>query len=214
MNRISNFKRIFLISICIDVAVFLIVLFFFARDMSSGSSDWQSDWLVLPITLGVFIITGGIIWMVFRPMLRQQEIAQKGAPAMAVLLDYWDTGTTINDDPQVGLELEVHSSRLAPYQVKTKAIISRLDLGLLRKGAAVKVTYLPEDPQQIAFLAFATPQDELPADMEPLISALSQADVTQARLAELDELRLQHMISETDYQRRKDELTKSHQEAG
>ena len=66
----------------------------------------------------------------------------------------------------------------------------------------------------VAFIGSAIPQDQLPGfEREPFGGGLTQSELTKARLAELDELRLQHVISETDYQRRRDELLKSPQSA-
>ena len=211
MNRIKNPRRLFLVTIIIDVIIFVGLLFFFSKNFKTDPTAQ----LVLVIYFAVLILVGVVVWYFFSPMLKEQAILQKGSPALANLLDYWDTGTTINENPMVEMLLEVHTPSLAPYQAKTKTVLSRLDLGMLRKGAAVKVTYVPEDPQKVAFVAFATPQDQIPGVvMEPAGDSLSQSELTKARLAELDELRLQHMISETDYQRRRDELLKSHSTAG
>jgi hypothetical protein len=211
MNRIRNPRRLFLVTIFIDVIIFVILLFFLSKNFNTDPTAR----FILIIYFAALIIVGGVVWYFFRPMLKEQSIMQKGSPAMAILLDYWDTGTTINQNPLVEMLLEVHSPLLAIYQVKTKTVLSRLDLGMLRKGAVVKATYLPEDPRKVAFVAFATPQDQIPGVvMEPAGDSLSQPDLTKARLAELDELRLQHMISETDYQRRRDELLKPRPTAG
>jgi hypothetical protein len=96
-------------------------------------------------------------------MLEEQAIIKEGNPAAAILLDYWDTGTTINENPQI-----------------------------------------------VAFVAFATSQDQLPEPgIEQSGGLYSQSDLVKVRLAELDELRLQHMITEADYTRRRDELLNS-----
>ncbi len=207
MNRIKNPRRLFLAIIIIDVVIFLVLFFFISKDFQVDPTAR----VVMVIYFAVLVFVGLIVWYFFRPMIKEQAILHEGSPALATLLEYWDTGTTINDNPLVGLLLEIHSPRLAPYQAKTQTVVSRLDLGMLRKGAAVKATYIPEDPQKVAFVAFAGPQDQIPGvAIEPIGDSLLQPDLTKGRLAELDELRLQHMISETDYQRRRDELLNTH----
>jgi hypothetical protein len=64
-------------------------------------------------------------------------------------------------------------------------------------------------------VAFAGPQDQIPGvEMPPAGDALSPSEDTKARPAELDDLRLQHMITEVDYQRRREQLLKSRPTSG
>jgi hypothetical protein len=206
MDVIRNPKRFLLIITLSEAIIFFgVIIFLFAN--SSVDTD---TWISILISFAALVFVEVLVWHLFRPMLKQQAIIQEGSPAAAILLDYWDTGTTINENPQVGMLLEVHPSNLAPYQAKTKSVLSRLDLGMLHKGAAVKVTYMPADPQEVAFVAFATSQDQTPGPgIEQSGGLYSQSDLIKVRLAELDELRLRHMITEADYTRRRDELLKS-----
>jgi hypothetical protein len=204
MSKIANPRRLFIFIILIDAISLIIFLIFYFAKLEADPGDW----IAVPIVFGSLIFAGVIIWLAFRPMIREQAILKKGEHAEATLLDYWDTGTTINDNPQVGMRLEVRPSRLAAYQADTKTVISRLDLAMLHKGAVVEVTYLPDDPQEVAFVAFTASQEQ-PFESGTNDDRLAHSDLMKGRLAELDELRLQHMITETDYQRRRDQLLKS-----
>jgi hypothetical protein len=187
------------------------LLFFLSKDIETDPTVW----IVLLIFFAALLIVGVVLWYFLGPIMREQAIVEKGSPALAVLQDYWDTGTTINENPMVEMSLEVHAAQLAPYQAKTKTVLPRLDLGSLHKGATVKVTYIPGNPQKVAFVDFATPQDQIPGvDLEASGDSLPQSEITKARLAELEELRLQHVISEMDYQRRREELLSSRPTAG
>ena len=69
--------------------------------------------------------------------------------AQATILNMWDTGVTLNDNPQVGLLLEVHPAGGQPYQVQTKSLVSRLKIPMVQIGNVVPVKYDPRDPSKV-----------------------------------------------------------------
>jgi len=81
-------------------------------------------------------------------------LLQTGVPAWATILRLWDTGITVNDDPVVGLEVEVRPSpptEGAPFRaVIPKSRISRLDVPRVQPGETVAVRYDPNDPSRVA----------------------------------------------------------------
>lgn len=81
-------------------------------------------------------------------------LRQTGAPGWATILRLWDTGITVNDDPVVGMEVEVrplHPSDGAPFRaVIPKSRISRLDVPRVQPGMEVAVRYDPRDPSRVA----------------------------------------------------------------
>jgi hypothetical protein len=151
------------------------------------------------------LLSIGLPLLILRPLLRQQEIAEKGQSAAATLLEYWDTGTTINDDPQVGMLLEVHPVGSIPYQAKLTTVIPRLSVGMLKPGANLQVSYLAERPQDLAFISFDMPVEEPGETGQPGVVTLWN-ETRKARLAELDELYNRRMIGDSDYRRRREEL--------
>jgi len=115
------------------------------------------------ISLIFIAILGGVFWTVFRPMLQASVLLKSGQPAEAVILKLWDTGTTINDDPLVGLLLEVRPLDREPFQAETKKLISRLQTALVQPGMAVQVKYDPNHPSWVAIESFGGgPASELP----------------------------------------------------
>ena len=74
----------------------------------------------------------------------------KGVPAQATILKMWDTGTTVNDNPLVGLLLEVRPQDRPAYQVQTQSLVSRLKIPLVQTGATVPVKFDPSDPAKVA----------------------------------------------------------------
>jgi hypothetical protein len=69
--------------------------------------------------------------------------------AQATILNMWDTGVTLNDNPQVGLLLEIHPAGAPPYQVQTKSLVSRLKIPMVQIGNVVPVKYDPSDPSKV-----------------------------------------------------------------
>jgi hypothetical protein len=98
---------------------------------------------ILPL---MFIVPMILNWRKNRRLLRH------GEPARAKILKIWDTGVTVNDNPQVGLLLAVYPENLDPYQAETKKVISRLQIPQIQKGASVEVRYDPQNPLEVALV--------------------------------------------------------------
>jgi hypothetical protein len=81
-------------------------------------------------------------------------LQQTGTPAWATILRLWDTGITVNDDPVVGMEVEVRPSpptEGAPFRaVIPKSRISRLEVPRVQPGETVAVRYDPNNPSRVA----------------------------------------------------------------
>ena len=78
-----------------------------------------------------------------------RELQKTGLPAKAVILKISDSGTTVNDDPVVWLELEVHPDAGPAFRAKTKCLISRLDVPQFQPGCTIPVCYDPADHSRV-----------------------------------------------------------------
>ncbi len=141
------------------------------------------------VTLG---ISAAVYTGLLRPMLRAQAVLEQGEPAEATVLKVWDTGWTVNDDPQVGLLLAVRPPGGAPFQAKAKCVVSRLVVGTLQPGAVVPVRYDPEDRQQVQLV--------------PGVAGRPPARDAASRLAELEGLRRQGLVTEEEYQAKRQQI--------
>ena len=83
-------------------------------------------------------------------MAQTRTLMANGVPAQATILKMWDTGTTVNDNPLVGLLLEVRPQDRPAYQVQTQSLVSRLKIPLVQTGATVPVKFDPSDPAKVA----------------------------------------------------------------
>ena len=96
------------------------------------------------------IIFGGVFWIFFRPMIVSNKLLKSGVRAKAKILKVWDTGVTVNQNPQVGMLLEVTPQNKMPFQAEAKQIISRLNPSLYQPGMEVNVRFDPDDTDKVA----------------------------------------------------------------
>lgn len=95
-----------------------------------------------------------IYWFFIRPFITANKLLKTGEQRQGKILEVWDTGVTVNNDPQVGLLLEVKDRYGKPYQVKTKLLVSRLQVNDVRPGLAVTVRVDPRNDQKVAVEGF------------------------------------------------------------
>jgi hypothetical protein len=82
----------------------------------------------------------------------QQKTAMlmaNGVVGQARIDQVLDTGTTVNDNPQVQFGLTVTIPGREPYPATLTQVVSRLVMGNFQPGATVPVRVSPEDPQTL-----------------------------------------------------------------
>lgn len=80
-----------------------------------------------------------------------KRLQEAGVPGTARILKLWDTGITVNDDPVIGLEVEVAREDGSVYTATIpKTLISRLDVPQFQPGLPVSVRIDPQDPSLVA----------------------------------------------------------------
>jgi hypothetical protein len=151
----------------------------------------QWPWGVV-IALVVLAVTAVLYRAFLRPLMRAEAVLEHGEPAEATVLQMWDTGWTVNENPQVGLRLAVRPVMGVPYEVETKSVVSRLVVGQLEPGAVVQVRYDPKDPQRVVVL--------------PDAGVRGAARGPAERLEALEELRLRRLVTEEEYRRKRQEI--------
>ena len=75
-------------------------------------------------------------------------IAQSGMDATAEVLSIQDTGSMINNNPLVVLQLKVQPAMGAEFSTTAQAMVSKI--AIPRVGDKIKIKYNPADPTQIA----------------------------------------------------------------
>jgi hypothetical protein len=197
----KSIRKIFIISGVIALAA----LGFVAYQMFWGPDHIQLAGRSLPQLLesgdlpSVLIIPGILIIcaITLLPFLRiifPAEI-KNGVTAQAKVIKVWDTGVSINDNPQVGLLLEISPMGSNPFQAEAKTVVSRLNAALVQPGVAAEVKYDPKKPKRIQILTLH-------------IQGAASTD-TAARLEELTGLRDKSLITEEEYRQKREDILKS-----
>lgn len=138
-----------------------------------------------------------IVALSLRPLLRIlfPDQIKDGVNAPARVLKVWDTGVSLNDNPQVGLLLEVTPPGGSPIQVETRTVVSRLNAALVQPGVTAEVRLDPQRPTRLRVLALHV----LSAD---------QPDAA-ARMEQLNRLRDQGLITAEEYSQKREEILRS-----
>jgi hypothetical protein len=146
--------------------------------------------IVIPLAV---IITAFAMRPVFRMAFPPQ--IKNGVTAQARVTKVWDTGVSINENPQVGLLLHVTPSMSAAFDVEAKTIVSRLNAALVQPGTTADVKYDPQNPKRLQILN--------------LSAEGVGADSAEERLDELKRLLDRRLITEDEYHKKREEVIKA-----
>ena len=84
-----------------------------------------------------------------------KRLQETGVEARARILEIWDTGITVNQDPVIGIRAEVTRADGTTYTATIpKSLISRLDIPRFQPGAVVDVRIDPQDSSKVALDAY------------------------------------------------------------
>ncbi len=108
--------------------------------------------LVPTVVIGVVVIaiTVVILRKVAGMSNPNKDLLTTGVGGMATIVNLWDTGTTVNDNPMIGMLLEIQPASGTPYQAKTSLLISRLQIPQYQPGRKLAVRIDPRNPQRVA----------------------------------------------------------------
>jgi hypothetical protein len=199
--EMKSLRGIFLVSMLIVVVGFAVVIYmmFWGPDHieTAGRSlkELFKDGDIMPIIIVPIMLV--IMFFSIRPLFRiifPAEI-KDGVTTQAKVLKVWDTGVSINDNPQVGLLLEFSLVGGALQQVETKTVVSRLNVALVQPGITAEIKVDPNDFKRLKVLS-------LDIEQPPAEDAVS-------RMEELTALRDRKLITEDEYQRKREEILKS-----
>jgi hypothetical protein len=199
-------RKILFISLLFDLVVIGVVTFFilrnnggenvasslFVNSVQSSSPVWI---IMLP---SVLIVIGMTIFLFVRAIFPQA--IKNGVTAEATVLKVWDTGVSINGNPQVGILLEVHPNMAAAFQAETKKLMSRINPYAIQQGMTVQVIYDPKNLKRVEVTS-------IPNTYET--SATPGMSQTELRLKELNNLREKGLISKDEYDKKREEILKN-----
>jgi hypothetical protein len=80
-----------------------------------------------------------------------KDLQAGGVATDAEILSLWDTGITLNQDPVIGLKVQVRPKDGQPYEATiAKSLISRLDIPRFQPGNVIPVRFDPKNPARVA----------------------------------------------------------------
>lgn len=203
----KNVRVIFLISAVITVLAFGVAVSFLITEPGGnpGETSFFDRFLtedirfVIIIVIVLLIMVGSMIPL-FRIIVPMK--IKNGIKTRAKVLEVRDTGVTVNDNPQVGLKLQFRTQEGINQVVDTKTLVSRLSVANVHPGLMANIVYDPLKPQrlQIESLLFEeqTAESDEEGDERP-------PSVTE-RLLELSDLRVSRLISEEEYQAKRNAI--------
>ncbi len=169
------------------------------RISESSDGDGKIALVIVPVVL---VIVGlsllPFLRMIFPPAIKN------GVKAKATVLKVWDTGVSVNNNPRVGLLLEIQPEGKEPFQAEARKIVSRLQVALVQPGVKADVIYDPLNLKRVQVQSFVME----PVATEKKEPVITRKDNLEARLSDLKNLRQKDLITEDEYQRTKAEILK------
>jgi len=194
----KSLRPVFIISGIITVisfAVAILLMFFGPDKMSFTSTNFREllksgeIWGIIVVP-GVMILTLAILIGVFKSFFPPG--IKNGVTAPATVVEVRDTGVTINDNPQVGLLLEVKPRDRAAFLAEAKTVVSRLNVALVQPGIAAEVVFDPEKPTRIQVVNL---------ELEQVVS-----NTAESRMKELNRLYDQGLITGEEFRAKRQEI--------
>ena len=99
--------------------------------------------------IGPLLTTAGVLLFYKRSNDKETYLAQNGIKGEAEILHREQTGTYINELPQVKFQLQINIPGENPYKIEHKEVVSMLDLGSINIGAKLPVFVDPNNFKNI-----------------------------------------------------------------
>lgn len=110
----------------------------------------SSAFFVIPFYV-IFILVFGYF---LKPLYDAAQVMKNGLEATATVTRIWDTGVTLNNDPQIGIEMDVQPADGSPsFTSKTKMYISRLQTSAYQVGQVLTIKYDPANHAKVAIVS-------------------------------------------------------------
>jgi hypothetical protein len=100
-------------------------------------------------TVAMMAGVGFLIYWIMKSVGPNRTILQNGIPAQAMIRQVWQTGTFINENPQVGMQLEVRPPGGAPYVAQLNAVVPLINIPQFQPGTVVPVKISPTDASRV-----------------------------------------------------------------
>lgn len=145
---------------------------------TSSTLGWKGTTFLLVMILAMVILP---LWFLFLgPKLRHDRLVKNGKQVHGRLLEVEETGTVINDSPELEISVEFTRENGALDTATTDFVPSLRSIHLFQAGAAATIAYDPDDPEEVTIISLGeveaappVPGTSAPA-MERTIDSLRQ----------------------------------------
>ena len=205
----KNVRVIFLISMLITIVSIGVVIFIVLSGSgikigeTSLSELFENEDTRVILFMPLILLIIGVSMIPFYRIFFPMKI-KNGVKTRAKVLEVRDTGVTINDNPQVGLKLELRTQEGTILQVDAKTVVSRLSVANVQPGVVANVIYDPLKPQRLVVESFEVEEQAAPSEE----SGEERPPSTTERLLELSDLRARGLVTEEEYQVKRTEILK------
>jgi hypothetical protein len=111
-------------------------------------------WIIPVAIVGfTFVILALVFGVMIRRWAIKQKVLQTGVQATATIISIRDTGTRINDNPVIAMQLQVQPTGAPSFQAEVKETISILQIPQFQPGAQLEVKYDPMQPTSVAIVS-------------------------------------------------------------
>lgn len=100
-------------------------------------------------TIGGLVFSFVLVVVLRRAFGPNKKLLQQGLPGQATIVSVYQTGTMVNNNPQIGLVLQINGP-LGQYQTETKAVIPMISIPQFQPGAVLPVKIDPSNRNNIA----------------------------------------------------------------
>jgi hypothetical protein len=122
--------------------------------------------LALVISGLALVATVVVMALVFGPILigsfRARQVLASGVPALARITGLKDTGTRVNYQPMIAIQLDVMPKDRPPFTAVADRVLTVIDANAFAVGRTLVVKYDPAHPDRVAIVGPA-PQPAHPA---------------------------------------------------
>lgn len=138
----------------------IVAYYYYAYATENGGLGWRFLNTSHPLLLipGLFIFFVGLIYFIVKIFIMDNKTAKErlklkfwGERAVANIINIKQTGTYINEQPQVKYTLEFKDRNGNLIQVHKKKIVSLMDIGQVSSEKYKEIFYLPENTEIFSF---------------------------------------------------------------
>jgi hypothetical protein len=158
-TMMKKWRFFFFIFIPLLIIDYLFLHNWIAENLSETLAVGFSGVLVTLLFASFFYEAVKLIWIGFAPGIflgngrESRRILKFGKPAVAKILEIGESSEggviTINEQPYLGIKLEIDDGKKTPYAVSFDTLIPRSAVPQFQPGAAFAVKIDPNDPQKV-----------------------------------------------------------------